>query len=135
MNVRHGDAQAARLEGDYGFASVADQLRATQAEYELSQKYVDPNKPKTVDVVLSDRGRRYGPFFGHALITQALKTTMRMHDPKKWLDLADDQKEALEMIVHKLGRILNGDPNYDDSWIDIAGYAQLVVDRLHGQPR
>jgi hypothetical protein len=34
------------------------------------------------------------------------------------------------MIAHKIGRILNGDPNYADSWIDIAGYAQLVADRL-----
>jgi hypothetical protein len=36
------------------------------------------------------------------------------------------------MIVHKIGRILNGDPNYDDSWADIAGYAQLVVKELNG---
>ena len=35
------------------------------------------------------------------------------------------------MIAHKIGRILNGDPNYLDSWIDIVGYAQLIVDRLH----
>lgn len=34
------------------------------------------------------------------------------------------------MIAHKIGRILNGDPNYADSWIDIAGYAKLVADRL-----
>ena len=34
------------------------------------------------------------------------------------------------MICHKLGRIINGDPNYDDSWLDIAGYAQLIVNRL-----
>ena len=32
------------------------------------------------------------------------------------------------MILHKLARILNGDPNYVDSWHDIAGYAILVED-------
>jgi hypothetical protein len=37
------------------------------------------------------------------------------------------------MICHKLGRIVNGDPNYADSWIDIAGYAKLVADRLEGK--
>jgi hypothetical protein len=42
----------------------------------------------------------------------------------------DDQREALDMIAHKIGRILNGDPNYADSWVDIAGYAKLVADRL-----
>jgi len=35
-----------------------------------------------------------------------------------------------DMIANKLGRILNGDPNYADSWMDIAGYAKLVADRL-----
>jgi hypothetical protein len=34
------------------------------------------------------------------------------------------------MVVHKIGRILNGDPHYADSWVDIAGYAKLVADRL-----
>ena len=34
------------------------------------------------------------------------------------------------MIAHKIGRIINGDPDYDDSWADIAGYAKLVSDRL-----
>ena len=35
------------------------------------------------------------------------------------------------MIFHKLARIANGDPTYIDSWTDIAGYAQLVVDDLN----
>jgi hypothetical protein len=47
--------------------------------------------------------------------------------------LDNDQIEALEMIFSKLARILNGDPNYADSWIDIAGYATLVADRLEGK--
>ena len=34
------------------------------------------------------------------------------------------------MILHKVARILNGDPDYVDSWADIAGYAQLVVNIL-----
>lgn len=36
------------------------------------------------------------------------------------------------MIVHKIGRILNGDPNYADSWHDIAGYATLIDQQLTG---
>jgi hypothetical protein len=34
------------------------------------------------------------------------------------------------MILHKIARIVNGDPNWSDSWRDIAGYATLVADRL-----
>lgn len=49
--------------------------------------------------------------------------------------LAPDQQEALDMICHKIGRIINGDPDYADSWHDIAGYAQLVADRLNGVER
>jgi hypothetical protein len=40
------------------------------------------------------------------------------------------QKEGLHMILHKIGRIVNGDPDYVDSWLDIAGYATLVADYL-----
>jgi hypothetical protein len=36
------------------------------------------------------------------------------------------------MICHKMARIVNGDADYDDSWIDIAGYATLVAERLRG---
>jgi hypothetical protein len=39
------------------------------------------------------------------------------------------------MIAHKIGRILNGDPDYIDSWDDIAGYAKLVADRLRGNEK
>lgn len=83
-----------------------------------------------IDQVLAERGARYGKFTGHALITQTLKEVMFSTD--KWPALAPDQREALEMIAHKIGRILNGDPNYDDSWKDIAGYAELVAKRLQG---
>jgi hypothetical protein len=44
--------------------------------------------------------------------------------------LASDQKEALDMIVHKIARILNGNPNVHDHWHDIAGYATLIANRL-----
>lgn len=82
----------------------------------------------SVSQTLEERGRRYGDFAGHATITRALKDLA--HNHPAWAKLADDQREALDMIAHKIGRILNGDPNYADSWIDIAGYAKLVADRL-----
>lgn len=93
----------------------------------------EKRKAQTPDIrhTLLERGNRYGPFSGHALITQNLKDSMR--DSNNWSTLDDSKKEALEMIAHKIGRILNGDPGYDDSWRDIAGYAQLVVDQLNGR--
>ena len=77
---------------------------------------------------LEERGTRYGAFCDHAEISQELKDVM--HDTPNWQSLRPDQKEALEMIQHKIARILNGDPDYVDSWTDIAGYSTLVADRL-----
>ena len=54
-----------------------------------------------------------------------------MIDSPNWETLSDDKKEALEMTALKIGRILNGDPEYADSWHDIAGYAKLVEDTLN----
>lgn len=81
--------------------------------------------------MLDERGKRYGEFSSHADVTQALKRVMYERDG--WQDLTPSMKEALEMIAHKIGRIINGDPTYDDSWADIAGYAELVVRELRGQ--
>ena len=88
-----------------------------------------------VDAILNERGSRYGNFMDHATITYRLKEVARDFAAEKGKHFAYDQCEALDMIFHKLGRILNGDPNYADSWIDIAGYAQLVADRLEGKVR
>ena len=81
-----------------------------------------------IDKTLADRGSRYGEFDEHARITQNLKDAMK--DSLRWHELAEDMKEALEMVAHKIGRIVNGDPNYVDSWTDIIGYARLVEKRL-----
>ncbi len=82
----------------------------------------------TIDQTLKERGSRYGEFTDHALITQSLKDAMKAS--KNWDFLQDDQLEALEMVAHKIGRILNGDPDYIDSWTDIIGYVRLVEKRL-----
>ena len=82
----------------------------------------------SIDKTLDERGQRYGEFASHAHVTQLLKRAMGRHPG--WRKLADDQREALEMTAHKIGRILNGDPDYIDSWHDIIGYVRLVEQRL-----
>lgn len=89
----------------------------------------------TISETLDARGKRYGPFVGHAKVTQRLKMIAATELFTRAKVLADDQQEALDMIFHKIGRIINGDADYDDSWVDIAGYAQLVADRLRGRVR
>lgn len=82
----------------------------------------------SIDTTLAERGTRYGEFGEHARITQNVKRAMQ--DSPNWASLPDDMKEALEMVAHKVGRILNGDPNYHDSWHDVIGYTKLVADKL-----
>lgn len=81
-----------------------------------------------VTATLAERGARYGAFAEHSRIAQGLKDVMRAELGWKCLD--NDMKEALEMVQHKVARILNGDPRHQDSWVDIAGYSRLVADRL-----
>lgn len=88
-----------------------------------------------VTKVLEERGSHYGRFATQADITQQLKTFVRSQLEVRDKCLASDQKEALDMILLKIGRIINGDPDHTDSWLDIAGYAKLVADRLEGTVR
>ena len=81
-----------------------------------------------IDSILEERGNRYGEFDRHAQITQEIKKAMSAG--LRWEYLDADKKEALEMIAHKIGRILNGDPNYIESWRDSCGYSQLIVNTL-----
>jgi hypothetical protein len=81
-----------------------------------------------IDKVLQERGERYGDYKSTAFISQTLKNTMR--ECRSWDRMTSAQREGLEMIQHKIARILNGDPKYMDSWVDIVGYATLIVESM-----
>ena len=82
-----------------------------------------------IATVLSERGSRYGSLMSNATISQGLKEIL--HNSSNWEAMPPDMREALDMIVHKIARIVEGDFEYDDSWIDISGYSTLIVERLH----
>ena len=96
-----------------------------------------PSPVAALDQLLADRGSRYGKFAGHAACSQRIKSAIFSHVPEGGTQrkLTPAQMEALEMIAHKIARIVNGDPNYANSWRDIAGYATLVADELEGKGR
>ncbi len=81
-------------------------------------------KNQTVQQTIKERGEVYGDFELYAQIAQELKGIIHLYGK----NLDRHQLEALEMICVKIGRILSGDPNYDDSWKDITGYAILGGD-------
>jgi hypothetical protein len=102
----------------------------TSAAHPATPPPTSPTAAPTINQTLAERGSRYGSFTGHARVAQAIKAIMRNHDRAKWDSMDNDQREALEMVAHKIGRIINGDPDYEDSWRDIAGYITLVSARL-----
>lgn len=81
-----------------------------------------------IDDILLQREQQYGNFFSRSKISQDFKSLI--HNGLSYKSLKPDQKEALEMIATKVGRIVNGNPDFLDSWIDIQGYCQLVIDRV-----
>jgi len=87
-------------------------------------------QPSTVNIeaITDERGEQYGDFATQGEIAQSLKDYMRSQHG--WDRLAPHQRESLDMIQHKISRILNGDPNVVDSWADIAGYAHIVAIRI-----
>jgi hypothetical protein len=88
-----------------------------------------------VEETINARAQDYGRFKDSAALMQSIKRLLADHAARHDKTFADDQWEALEMIVHKIGRIVNGNPDKVDSWVDIAGYATLVADRLQGNAR
>lgn len=83
---------------------------------------------KTITETLHERQQTHGDFSTHAEISQSLLDVCQRYGYRQ--NLSAIQKESLEMICHKIARILNGNPDYHDHWLDIGGYAQLVADRL-----
>lgn len=86
-----------------------------------------------INSTLNERGGRYGRFRDNAYVTEQLMTHLMYR--RSWTKMEPVQREAMRMICHKIARIVCGDPFYDDSWRDIAGYAQLVVEYLDGTER
>ena len=84
--------------------------------------------PDTVMQVLEERGNDYGDYASKAQFIQGVKYLMRTSP--SWEAMDADMRESMEMIAHKMGRTLYGNPTHKDNFLDIAGYAKLVADRL-----
>jgi hypothetical protein len=108
---------------------------AEVATKEAIDKAMNTVTVTSVDSVLNDRAKDYGKFIEGAEIMQMLKRLVHNYIEVRGTQLAFDQREAIDMIIHKLGRIINGNPDKVDHWTDIAGYSKLVADRLEGNVR
>ena len=114
-------------------------FRAKTEEHEMA--HTKPSTPRVekskIEATLAERGKTHGDFRENGRIMQQLKAIARTGvnwpgdiDPE--LPLSMEQREAIDMILHKVGRILSGNPNEPDHWRDIAGYATLCQQIIEG---
>ena len=82
-----------------------------------------------IEQVLAERQQTHGDYIVTAAYIQELKRVCKQSP--MYATLLPTQLEAVDMICHKLGRILCGNPNTKDHWTDIAGYATLVSNQLN----
>ena len=127
--------QHEHLDDTVASAVVADRTEHVDVRsmiLDLQQsKYPDDN----IAELLRERGKQHGEFIDHASVTVALKQIVRTHcnlnsGLRSYEQLSVVQQESIDMILHKIGRIIAGNPNHADHWDDIAGYAKLVSQRL-----
>jgi hypothetical protein len=71
--------------------------------------------------IISERAKTHGDWDTQSQLSQDLKRRIWREDA----NLTLQQQEALEMICVKIARIVCGDANHKDSWLDISGYAHL----------
>jgi len=76
------------------------------------------------DLLIADREKTHGDYKETARIIQAIKNVM--HNADGWDKCTATERESLDMVANKIGRILSGHPHFPDHWDDIAGYARLV---------
>lgn len=81
-----------------------------------------------VTKILKTRSTTHGDFTDGAKFTQSVMRAAAI--APSWVRMNDVQKEAFHHIVQKLQRAVCGDPNCKDHWIDVAGYATIVSDRI-----
>lgn len=96
-----------------------------------------------VQSILNERNSTHGDYGKHAWITQELKRVVRDYRINvsegsgltylPYMSLTPTQRESVDMIFHKIARVLTGDPNFKDHWDDIAGYATLISNELENK--
>ena len=74
--------------------------------------------------ILMERQNTHGDYKEVAEMAQLFRKLMRK--TVGWTDMNDAQREALDSMATKLGRIGSGNPHFRDHWDDLAGYATLA---------
>jgi len=75
---------------------------------------------------IPNRDHQHGGLENVGAMAQSLKIAIRTG--KNWHLLTPGEQEALDMIAHKISRILSGaNPHSREHWTDLAGYAHAAM--------
>ena len=134
LEIREGDTFVPiKITDDFYFVSLLSgilEIPKVAAEVIETKPVEQDYKGDNIHETLAAREANYGRFADQAELSQQFKNIA--HSAAKWDQLPADMKESIDMICHKMARVLNGKgAEYADNWHDIAGYATLVEDRLN----
>lgn len=88
---------------------------------------------RPTESLVEERGKTHGDYSNTARYIQQLKyivATACVERKRRGQEpLTNQERESLEMIMHKAGRILSGDSHFQDHWDDIGGYAKIATQK------
>lgn len=95
----------------------------------LRDKPTPESTPETMtqpEPTIPNRDHQHGGIEAVGETSQSLKQTMRLSP--NWRKLTNGEREALDLVAHKIARILSGaDPHDSQHWEDVAGYPMAVL--------
>jgi hypothetical protein len=95
---------------------------------QLNEENKYKNKESDIKEVLNQRQKTHGEF---SEVSKTYTDFINIAARKDFFGRCEDyQRLAIDVIFQKLARILNGDINFKDHWVDICGYSELVKKEL-----
>lgn len=125
---------------EYSLQPTIGAPKHTSKGIPLGQNEMDSSLPWDVSSpesglaeTLTARRGKYGVYSEQSRVTENILAAIE--DSVNWRNgkLSVSQRYSLRMTAAKLARILNGDPEYPDNWLDISGYAELILKQLRGE--
>jgi hypothetical protein len=78
--------------------------------------------------IIENRASTHGDFKNVSFVAQSIKEIIAESAAGR---LSPQQHEALDLIATKIARIVSGNPDEPDHWLDIEGYARLARESIN----
>lgn len=129
--IHHGDFADIQHAKNYIDEKDRQESFGDESPATVQVPHLEVVKPSSdLEETLKRRSGTHGNFVVQFDTAQRLKEVCK--GGTKYDSMPEPMKEALDMVCHKLSRIVEGDPMFVDHWHDIAGYCQLIDNGLEG---